>query len=517
MRTKILGCLLCVLFILTPIHLVESMKNISSDSMLPNTALTSVSGYWTETQKLLASDGERPDNFGWSVSLDDDTVLIGAANDGWGKGSVYVFTNDGMNWTQQTKLFPSESGENDSFGDAVSLDGETALIGAPYDDDYGHNSGSVYVFTKNGDTWAQEAKLLPNDLVGGATFGCSVSLCGDTALIGATNEMNNSLIPGAAYVFIRNGTSWSQQAKLSASDGLDSDYFGFSVSLDGNTAIIGAFGNDDYGLNSGSAYIFRRINNTWVEEQKLVPQDSGDDDYFGWSVAIENDTALIGARSDQQNGLDSGSAYVFTRTGSTWTQQAKLLASDGNIGDEFSWSVALDKNIALISANHYDHWSGSVYLFTRSGTTWTQKAKLLASDGAEMDDFGMSISLDGDTAFIGAHGDDDNLGSVYVFKKESGMSNLEISIKGGLGVNAVITNHGKTKAYGVEWAIQVKGGFLGLINTTENGIIDISPGESRTMKTHLFFGFGTITVDVKAADLKKSVEGKQIFIFCRIK
>jgi hypothetical protein len=325
------------------------------------------------------------------------------------------------------------------------------------------------------------------------------------------------MIPGAAYVFIRNGTSWSQQAKLSTSDGSDCDYFGFSVSLDGNTACIGAFGKDDHGLNSGSAYIFNRINNTWVEEQKLFPQDSGEDDYFGWSVAIKNDTVLIGSRSDQQNGPDSGSAYVFTRTGITWTQQAKLLASDGNAGDVFSWSVALDKDTALISANHYDHWRGSTYLFTRTGTTWREKAKLLASDGAEMDDFGMCVSLEGDTVFIGAHGDGDNLGSVYVFKKESGIPNLEIGIKGGLAINAIITNHGKTKAYGVEWEIQVKGGLLGLINKTENGIIDIQPGESRTMKTHLFFGLGTITVDVKAADMKKSAEGKQIFFVSIIK
>jgi hypothetical protein len=323
------------------------------------------------------------------------------------------------NWTVEAKLLASDGAEGDYFGLFVSIDGDTALIGAGCDDDNGINSGSAYIFIRNGTTWSQQSKLLTSDGAEGDYFG-TVSIDGNTALIGAWNDDNS----GSAYIFIRNGTTWSQQSKLLASDGATDDFFGWSVSIDGDTALIGAHGDDDNGVDSGSAYIFIRNGTTWSEQAKLHASDGTEGDYFSYSVSIDGDTALIGTRDDDDNGINSGSAYIFIRNGTTWSQQTKLHASDGTEGDRFGRSVSIDGDTALIGAwgddNNGDY-SGSAYIFIRNGTTWSQQAKLHASDGTEGDYFGRSVSIDGDTPIIGAYGDDDNgdySGSVYVFTKE---------------------------------------------------------------------------------------------------
>jgi hypothetical protein len=377
---------------------------------------------WTVEAKLLASDGAEGDYFGLFVSIDGDTALIGAGCDddnGINSGSAYIFIRNGTTWSQQSKLLTSDGAEGDYFG-TVSIDGNTALIGAWNDD----NSGSAYIFIRNGTTWSQQSKLLASDGATDDFFGWSVSIDGDTALIGAHGDDDNGVDSGSAYIFIRNGTTWSEQAKLHASDGTEGDYFSYSVSIDGDTALIGTRDDDDNGINSGSAYIFIRNGTTWSQQTKLHASDGTEGDRFGRSVSIDGDTALIGAWGDDNNGDYSGSAYIFIRNGTTWSQQAKLHASDGTEGDYFGWYVSIDGDTALIGAwgddNNGDY-SGSAYIFIRNGTTWSQQAKLHASDGTEGDYFGRSVSIDGDTPIIGAYGDDDNgdySGSVYVFTKE---------------------------------------------------------------------------------------------------
>ena len=518
MKKKILGISVCILLMAAAVPLTESSKNIMMYPTPPRTSETSMAENWTEIQKLLASDGTSPDNFGWSVSLDGDTALVGAAPDDNGKGSAYVFTRSGTSWTQQVKLLASDGAANDLFGNSVSLDGDTALIGAPYDDDNGDKSGSVYVFTRTGGLWTQEVKLLATDDSTGATFGRSVSLYGNTAFIGADYYDYHG--NGAAYVFTRTGTTWTQQAKLLASDGSAGDQFSFyGASLDGDTALIGAVYEDDKGVDSGSAYVFTRTGTTWTQQAKLLASDGVAGDWFGYFISLDGDTALIGALQDDDNGKDSGSAYVFTRNGTTWTQQAKLLASDGARMDIFGNDVSLDGDTALIGAVQDDDngfQSGSAYVFTRSGTTWTQQQKLLASDGARGDLFGCDVSLDGDTVLIGAPADGDNglnSGSVYVFMK----GGIEIDITGGLGVNAVITNHGITNVTNVTWQLHVKGGILGRINKTVNGTIDIPAGGSKTVGTGILFGLGALSITATVAVEEKTAKGTQIIIFSKVK
>ncbi len=425
MKNKIVGICICMLLIATAVPAVISVKNSAINVTIPRIAQASMSGTWIQQQKLLASDGVAGNNFGNAFSIDGDTALIGAQ--GWiiGNGSAYVFTRTGTTWIEQQKLVASDGAEDDNFGIYVSLDGDTALIGAFQDDDNGVNSGSAYVFTRTGTTWTQQQKLTAPDGTANDWFGLSISLDGDTALIGAQGDPTAG-DTGSAYVFTRTGTTWTLQQQLFASDAAAGDCFGFMVSLEGDTALIGADYDDDNGNNSGSAYVFTRTGTTWAQQAKLTASDgAAGDDFSGGGVFLSGDTALIGAELDDDKGDDSGSAYVFTRSGTTWTQQAKLLASDGAAGDQFScWAVCLDGDTALIGAWQDDDNgvnSGSAYMFTRTGTTWTQQQKLLASDGAAVDMFGVGVALNGSTAFIGAWYDDDkgaNSGSAYMFTKQ---------------------------------------------------------------------------------------------------
>ena len=212
---------------------------------------------------------------------------------------------------------------------------------------------------------------------------------------------------------------------------------------------------------------------------------------------------------------------MFTRTGTTWTQQAKLLASDGQAGDRFGWPVDLDGDTALIGGWLDDDNgvnSGSAYVFTRTGTTWTQQAKLLASDGAAGDEFSVRFDLDGETALIGACHDDDNgtdTGSAYVFTKSG--ADLTFSIAGGLGINLKITNNGLVNASDVPWQIHVEGGMLGMINKTVNGTIDIPAGDTVTVSTGMLLGFGAISITAKVTDEEQTETGTQLIIFSMVK
>lgn len=373
---------------------------------------------WTQLQKLLAPDGTFGDCFGCSVSIDGDTALIGAFGDranGDLYGSAYLFTRTGTTWTQQAKIFPTSGGYYDYFGYAVSLDGDTALIGAPGSVFNPPYPGAAYIFTRTGTTWTQQARLIPSDGDDEDYFGNVVALDGDTAIIGSEYMSSG---PGSVYVYARTGTTWNQQTKIVPADGFNGEMFGYSVALQGNTALIGAECDNDNGDGSGSAYVYTRSGTTWTQQAKLLASDGASLDFLGTAVALHNDTALVGAEWDSDNGYKSGSAYVFTRSGTTWTQQAKLLASDGTTQDLFGHTVALNDNTALIGAyqdNATLYSSGSAYLFTRSGTTWTQNSKLLPSDVTEQKLFGVSVSLIPDTALIGAYGEASGAGSAYIF------------------------------------------------------------------------------------------------------
>ena len=343
------------------------------------------------------------------VGLGGETALVGAYQDddqGADSGSAYVFVRSGGAWSQQAKLLPSDGTDGDYFGYSVALAGETALVGAYQDDDQGTSSGSAYVFVRSGGAWSQQAKLLPTDGTDFYYFGHAVALAGETALVGGES----------VYIFERSGGAWSQQAKLLPNDGAGGA-FGYSVALAGETALVGAYQDDDQGTSSGSAYVFVRSSGVWSQQAKLLPTDGAAYDYFGASVAVSDDTALIGAYGDDDQGTDSGSAYVFVRSGGSWSQQAKLLPSDGAAADLLANSVALWGEIALIGAYADDDQggnSGSAYVFVRSGGSWSQQAKLLPSNGSSHGAFGLSVALSDGIALAGSPNNDAS-GSVSGF------------------------------------------------------------------------------------------------------
>ncbi|MHC4647274.1 MAG: FG-GAP repeat protein [Planctomycetota bacterium] len=379
---------------------------------------------WPEAEKLLASDGAAYDEFGDSVSVSGDYAIVGGDGDddnGSRSGSAYIFYYNGTSWSEQAKLTAADGAADDFFGFSVSISGDYAIVGAHGDDDNGSGSGSAYIFKRSGTSWSQEAKLLASDGAAADSFG-SVSISGDYAIVGASSDDDNGSRSGSAYIFYYNGTSWSEQAKLTAADGAADDFFGTSVSLSGAYAVVGAGYDDDNGTNSGSAYIFYYNGASWSQQAKLLASDGAASDYFGGSVSISGDYAILGAHGDDDNGSMSGSAYIFKRSGTSWSEEAKLLASDGADDDRFGCSVSVSGTTALVGAYNDDDngsYSGSAYIFKRSGTNWNEQAKLLASDGAIGDAFGGSVSISGDHAIVGAKRDDDNgtdSGSAYIYQ-----------------------------------------------------------------------------------------------------
>lgn len=299
--------------------------------------------------KIIAANGTENDEFGFSVSISGDRALVGSYLDdgnGVNSGSAYIYTFENGSWSQTVKLTASDGAIDDNFGVSVSLSGNMALIGANLDDDNAWNSGSAYVFKYDGSNWIESGKLTALDASSNNQFGYAVSLSGNQALIGAKYDDDNGPLSGSAYIFDLNGNNWVQSAKLKPTDGQALDYFGFSVSLSGNRALIGSYLDDDNGNNTGSAYIFDNNGGTWTETSKLKANDPGANDFFGYSVSLSNESALIGAKFES----NQGAAYVFGFDGVSWSQTAKIMAADGAGGDQFGNAVSLEGNLALIGA-----------------------------------------------------------------------------------------------------------------------------------------------------------------------
>lgn len=378
---------------------------------------------WSRIEKLHDAHGAQGDQFGVAVALNGDIAVVGAASDddfGSNAGSASMFQKIGGVWTQIAKLTPDVGAADDEFGSAVAFDGTTVVVGAYQDDDRGLDSGSAYVFRKVRGEWTQVAKFTASDGVAGDAFGFSLSVSGDTIFVGANEDDDQGSDSGSVYIFDRIAGVWSQTAKILASDGAAGDRFGHSVSIGVNRAVVGANADDDMGVDSGSVYIFERIGGVWSQSAKLVASDGAAGDFFGWSVSLSGDSLIAGAYRD---GEFTGSAYIFRKVHLSWVQTAKLIAADSFVSDFFGFSVALSGDIAIVGAPGKDDFfsnAGSAYFFERVGGVWTQTAKLLAVDGSFAEFFGESVALSGVTALVGARFDDDlgdESGSATIFEK----------------------------------------------------------------------------------------------------
>ena len=456
---------------------------------------------------LKASNTGTDDRFGNSVAVSGDTIVVGAyledsnatgVNGDHGNdsapdsGAAYVFVRSGSTWTQQAYLKASNTGAGDRFGVSVAISGDTVVVGAYGEDsnatgvngNQGDNSsvdsGATYVFIRSGTTWTQQAYLKASNTDAMDFFGEAVSVSGDTVVIGTRfeasaatgvdgNQGNGAPAAGAAYVFVRNNTTWSQQAYLKASNTDGYDYFGCSLAVSGDTVVVGATGEDssatgvdgNQGDNSaslaGAAYIFIRNGSTWTQQAYLKASNTDAYDSFAGSVAVSGDTVVVGAAFEGSNAIGvngnqannsagvSGAAYVFVRSGTIWIQQAYLKASNTEAIDRFGCSVGVsdetvvvgasleDSNARGVNGNQGDNSAddaGAAFVFVRDGSTWTQQAYLKASNTDALDNFAYSVAVSDSTVVVGAWEEDSsatgvngnqggnnasNSGAAYVF------------------------------------------------------------------------------------------------------
>jgi len=328
---------------------------------------------WVFEQELLASDGMSQDRFGWSVDTNASRIVIGAREDndpvdGSNTGSAYVFMWDGATWIEEQKLVALDADPDDEFGTSVAMNGDLIVVGADGDDEGGSGAGAAYVFELSGAVWSQVAKLLASDAGAGDGFGGSVAIDADVIAVGAPLESAVGSFAGAAYVFRSVLGTWSEQDKLAATDLATNDRFGSDVSVSGSSVLVGAMNAPSTGANdSGAAYVFVEDGGNWTEEQKLEANDSSLGDLFGWSVSIDGDVALIGAYLEDGAGSDSGAAYGYGRVGDTWTQRTKFIDDDTAASDAFGFSVDLWGERLLVGAwgdDDIEDESGSAYVFT---------------------------------------------------------------------------------------------------------------------------------------------------------
>jgi hypothetical protein len=379
-----------------------------------------------EKVKFFPSDANAGDGFGVSVAIDGNTAVVGAyQNDSNGGdcGAAYVYEFSGSQWVQKQKLIPSDGSAGDKFGKSVAIQGDTIVVGS-YDD----NEGSAYVFSNSGGVWTQQQKIVAPDAATGDKFGCSVSIDNNTIVVGAYGDDGYA---GSASVFVLAGSSWVFQQKLTALNAESMDIFGCSVAIDSNIIIIGA-SNDDYSgiSDAGSAYIYQRQDATWLEQNILRASDGGPYHHFGYSVAIDDNWAVIGAyegNSDIVSG--AGAAYVFAKINTDWVERQKLFDANAPCsGDDFGWAVAIKNDTILVGCplDFVDgNKTGSVFEFARTDTNWVQSDRLTAGDANTNDRFGSSLALSGRHIIIGApdkFNNDKSTGSAYIFNENNAVT-----------------------------------------------------------------------------------------------
>jgi hypothetical protein len=395
---------------------------MSCSNNVPNVklTLTNESSVICGDVKLTALDGAANDHFGQSVSISGDNVIVGA----YGCCSAYIFKRNGLNWIEQAKLTDLYLEVKDHLGFSVSISGENAIVGTKH----GRRGSYAHIYQRQGTNWSESANLTASEHhdSGVYHFGPIVSINGDYAIVGSIWDRDQGKCSGSASIFKGDGTSWALQARLLASDGYPNTFFGSSVSIQGDYAIVGAVFSYNWNQSArGCAYIFKRDGTIWTEQTKLTGLGDSMYDSFGRSVLISGDYAIIGAPDDDNNENDSGSVYIFKRSGENWTRQGKLIAFDGSTGDAFGLTVSASGDYIIVGAPYddddlYGRDSGSAYIFKLVGTNWIQEVKLTAWDGARDDHFGSSVSIDGYYIIVGAGGDDDmgkDSGSVYIFKR----------------------------------------------------------------------------------------------------
>ena len=374
--------------------------------------------------KILASDGDIYDSFGYSVDIANQIAIIGAEGDddnGILSGSAYIFSFAEGHGAEIIKLLPGDGAETAFFGNSVAISDEYVVVAAVGDDEAAEEHGAVYVFERIGNTWREQAKLIPSNPIPAAFFGISVDVFKDRIAVGALNANGNAIGSGAVYIFKKFENEWIQEAKLFATDGEWNDWFGWSVAINNSFVAVGSMEDDTVNPASGSVYIYQQNSTGWIEYQ-IIPKDSERGDRFGSSVSLFENHLLVGAVGVDDKAASGGGAYIFHNSNNEWRQEAKLLADDGQWNDNLGWSAALSGNFAVLGsagndANGDD--AGAAYVFHKQDGDWVQKTKLLASNGVADDRFGRAVAILHDEVIVGAYRNDNkngiNAGAAYYY------------------------------------------------------------------------------------------------------
>lgn len=391
---------------------------------------------FVQRAKLSASDATYNNLFGESLAMSGDTIIVGASNAEVGgvrgQGAAYVFVRSGTTWIEQAKLTANDGRREDSFGRSVAIDGDMAIVGAPYADVGTNcglggilcNEGAAYVFVRSGTTWTQQQKIISVDPSTFELFGHQVEIENNTAVISEhLDDVGGNLDQGRINVYTHTGGNLVLQQRLTSDNPAD-NLFGISLDLDRDTIVAGAA---IAGITSsgGVVYVFTRNGATWTQQQKLLASDREPGNSFGFSVAVSGDTIVVGDYFDDIDGnSNQGSAYVFTRSGNVWTQRQKFTASRGRAGDKFGNDVGVSGNTIVISASHErvgtNDYQGAAYVYVYNGANWTEQQKLVAADGIDDSLFGDSVLISGNTIIIGARdsatpGPSGEAGAAYIF------------------------------------------------------------------------------------------------------
>ncbi|MFI4915768.1 MAG: GC-type dockerin domain-anchored protein [Phycisphaerales bacterium JB060] len=322
----------------------------------------------------------------------------------------------GQSWVQAQRLTAADAVEGMQLGYASGFDGERLIVGAPRYPGSSENEGAAYIFVRNGLAWTQEVELRQPTPETGADYGSAVAVSGDVAVVGAWLADGVAVDAGTAYVYERSDGEWQFVTELVADDGALEDRFGYSVAIEGDTIVVGAItGGED-----GAAYVYERDGDAWPQTAKLTASDASGTGEFGSAIAIDGDTMLIGDTGSQSNDLRTGAAYVFELTAGSWTETAKLVGADLGGNDSFGWDVDLDGDRAIVGAIRSDFFSGRTFIFRRDASDWIQEVELPspATQGAT---FG-TVAIDGDMVVVGAQNDrtlGSSAGAAYLFVQEN--------------------------------------------------------------------------------------------------
>ena len=391
--------------------------NTAEQSTVINLVGQGAEGVAPALTRVLASRGEVASQFGSAIALSGEYALVGASGaDAGQEGATYMYRNIDGQWGLHTRIEPLDPAQDSRFGDAVAMNNDFAVIGARGEDD---NQGAVYVFQRSGSAWIQQARLEASDGAPGDQFGAAVSIEGVRLLVGAPEDDNSAgASAGAAYVFNLSGGAWQEQAKLTSLEGQQGDRFGSAVEQEDEMLVVGAANGGFFG--EGLAYVFGQQGAVWQEEGVLRASDAGLSDGFGSSLSLQGDFLAVGAPiHDNGTSADEGAVYVFQRGTTEWTERARLTASDGTGGANFGSDVILDQDLIYVGASGVRNQRGGVYVFERSGSTWTETGSFEPAGAEEGDRFGRALALSANQILVGAP-DDANIngnvaGASYVF------------------------------------------------------------------------------------------------------